>query len=55
MPRRYADYSTADGFTTLNAISSAGSFLLGASTLPFLYNVWRTVRGARRPLPDEEA
>ncbi|MEV1245472.1 cytochrome c oxidase subunit I [Nonomuraea sp. NPDC050022] len=53
MPRRYADYSPADGFTTLNAVSSAGAFLLGASTLPFLYNVWRTARGARRPLPDD--
>jgi cytochrome c oxidase subunit 1 len=53
MPRRYADYSAGDGFTTLNAISSAGAFLLGASTLPFLYNVWRTSRRARRPLPDD--
>ncbi len=42
MPRRYADYLTADGFTTLNTISSIGAFLLGLSTLPFLYNVWHT-------------
>jgi len=42
MPRRYADYSPADGFTTLNEISSIGAFLLGASTLPFLYNVWKS-------------
>ncbi|MDG9724507.1 MULTISPECIES: aa3-type cytochrome oxidase subunit I [unclassified Streptomyces] len=42
MPRRYADYLAADGFTTLNTISSIGAFLLGLSTLPFLYNVWRT-------------
>ena len=40
MPRRYADYGVNDGFTTLNEISSIGAFLLGASTLPFLYNVW---------------
>ncbi|MEV0629447.1 aa3-type cytochrome oxidase subunit I [Nonomuraea wenchangensis] len=53
MPRRYADYSSADGFTTLNAISSAGAFLLGASTLPFLYNIWRTTLGARPTLPDD--
>ncbi|MEV0163352.1 aa3-type cytochrome oxidase subunit I [Nonomuraea fuscirosea] len=53
MPRRYADYSAADGFTTLNAISSAGAFLLGASTLPFLYNIWRTTRGAPPTLPDD--
>ncbi|MYX32770.1 MULTISPECIES: cytochrome c oxidase subunit I [unclassified Streptomyces] len=42
MPRRYADYLAADGFTTLNTISTIGSFLLGASMLPFLYNVWKT-------------
>jgi cytochrome c oxidase subunit 1 len=42
MPRRYADYGVNDGFTTLNEISSIGAFLLGASTLPFLYNVWKT-------------
>jgi cytochrome c oxidase subunit I len=40
MPRRYADYSTVDGFTTLNLVSTVGAFVLGASTLPFLYNVW---------------
>ncbi|GAA4925781.1 cytochrome c oxidase subunit I [Streptomyces coeruleoprunus] len=44
MPRRYPDYLAADGFTALNTISTIGSFLLGASTLPFLYNVWRTAR-----------
>ena len=40
MPRRYADYLRSDGFTTLNTISTIGSFLLGASMLPFLWNVW---------------
>ncbi|HYU85876.1 MAG TPA: cytochrome c oxidase subunit I, partial [Kribbellaceae bacterium] len=44
MPRRYADYLASDGFTTLNMISTIGAFLLGASTLPFLYNVWITRR-----------
>jgi cytochrome c oxidase subunit 1 len=44
MPRRYADYSTLDGFTTLNTISTIGAFVLGASTLPFLYNVWVSYR-----------
>ena len=42
MPRRYADYLPNEGFTTLNMVSSAGAFLLGASILPFLYNVWKT-------------
>jgi cytochrome c oxidase subunit 1 len=45
MPRRVADYLPEDGFTTLNRVSSAGAFLLGASTLPFLWNVWRTLKG----------
>ncbi|MEV2217859.1 cytochrome c oxidase subunit I [Streptomyces sp. NPDC050997] len=42
MPRRYADYLAADGFTALNTLSTVGAFLLGLSTLPFLYNVWKT-------------
>ena len=44
MPRRYADYLPEDGFTTMNRISSAGAFILGASVLPFLWNVYRTAR-----------
>jgi cytochrome c oxidase subunit I len=44
MPRRYADYLPTDGFTTLNTISTIGSFLLGASTLPFIYNVYKSWR-----------
>jgi len=52
-PRRYADYSAADGFTDLNMISSVGAFLLGASTLPFLYNVWRTWKTAPKVMVDD--
>jgi cytochrome c oxidase subunit 1 len=52
-PRRYADYSTLDGFTTLNQISSVGAFLLGASTLPFLYNIWKTARKAPKVTVDD--
>jgi cytochrome c oxidase subunit 1 len=48
MPRRYADYLAADGFTALNTVSTIGSFLLGASMLPFLYNVWKTSHYAPR-------
>jgi cytochrome c oxidase subunit 1 len=44
MARRYADYLPSDGFTTMNTISSIGSFILGASMLPFLYNVYRSYR-----------
>ncbi|MGH3475501.1 MAG: aa3-type cytochrome oxidase subunit I [Nocardioidaceae bacterium] len=47
MPRRYADYPADAGFTTLNQVSSIGAFLLGASTLPFLYNVWKTRRAPK--------
>ncbi|WP_229401969.1 aa3-type cytochrome oxidase subunit I [Micromonospora okii] len=43
-PRRYADYLPQDGFTTLNTISTIGSFILGASTLFFIYNVWKSWR-----------
>jgi cytochrome c oxidase subunit I len=44
MPRRYATYLPGEGFTLENQVSTAGAFLLGASTLPFLYNVWKTWR-----------
>ncbi|SDO36861.1 cytochrome c oxidase subunit 1 [Nakamurella panacisegetis] len=44
MPRRYADYLPADGFTTLNTISTIGAFILGASLLPFGWNVFRSLR-----------
>jgi len=40
MPRRVADYLPDDGFTLLNQVSTIGAFILAASTLPFLYNVW---------------
>ena len=40
MPRRYGDYLASDGFTTLNAVSSIGSILIGVSTLVFLFNVF---------------
>ncbi|NED14678.1 cytochrome c oxidase subunit I [Streptomyces sp. SID9124] len=53
MPRRYADYLATDGFTTLNTLSTIGAFLLGLSTLPFLYNVWRTRRYGERVTSDD--
>ncbi|SBT41625.1 aa3-type cytochrome oxidase subunit I [Micromonospora narathiwatensis] len=53
MPRRYADYLPSDGFTTLNAVSTIGSFILGVSTLFFMYNVWKSWRyGARVTVDD---
>ena len=54
MPRRIADYLPQDGWTVQNQVSTVGAFILGASTLPFLYNVWisssRSARRARRPV-----
>ncbi|MFF4879947.1 MULTISPECIES: cytochrome c oxidase subunit I [unclassified Micromonospora] len=44
MPRRYADYLPTDGFTTLNTISTIFSFILGVSTLFFIYNAWKSWR-----------
>jgi len=46
MPRRYSDYLAADGFTALHTVSTIGAFLLGLSTLPFVYNVWKTAKYA---------
>jgi cytochrome c oxidase subunit 1 len=48
MPRRYATYLPTDGFTTLNLISTIGSFILGASMLPFFYNVWKTAKYGKK-------
>ena len=40
MQRRIADYLPTEGFTFLNQVSTVGSFLIGISMLPFLWNVW---------------
>ncbi|MEV6327224.1 cytochrome c oxidase subunit I [Streptomyces sp. NPDC051909] len=53
MPRRYSDYLAADGFTALNTVSTIGAFLLGMSTLPFLYNVWHTWRHGEKVETDD--
>jgi cytochrome c oxidase subunit I len=53
MPRRYADYLPSDGFTTLNTISSIGAFVLGASTVPFLWNVFWSYRYGRPVYVDD--
>ncbi|HVV24488.1 MAG TPA: cytochrome c oxidase subunit I [Pseudonocardiaceae bacterium] len=44
MPRRYADYLPSDNFTTLNTVSTIGAYVLGASVLPFVYNVFKSYR-----------
>jgi cytochrome c oxidase subunit 1 len=53
MPRRYADYLPSDGFTTLNTISTIFSFVLGASILPFLYNVVKSWKYGPLALRDD--
>ncbi|MFG3706297.1 cytochrome c oxidase subunit I [Micromonospora sp. NPDC047670] len=44
MPRRYADYLPTDGFTALNTFSTISAFVLGASTLFFIWNAWKSWR-----------
>jgi cytochrome c oxidase subunit 1 len=51
MPRRYADYPAE--FTTLNRVSTIGAFILGISTLFFLYNIYVTARRGKRVETDD--
>ena len=44
MPRRYADYLESDGFTIFNQISTVFSFILGASVIPLVWNVFKSYR-----------
>jgi len=44
MPRRIADYSSTAGWNDLNLLSSIGSFVIAASMLPFLWNVFISLR-----------
>ncbi|WP_369053619.1 aa3-type cytochrome oxidase subunit I [Kineococcus terrestris] len=53
MPRRYADYLVGEGFTTMNQISTIGSFVLGLSFIPFLWNVYKTARYGQRVEVDD--
>jgi len=53
MPRRYADYLASDGFTALNTVSTIGAYILGASTLPFIWNVFRSFRYGERVEADD--
>jgi cytochrome c oxidase subunit 1 len=53
MPRRYADYLPQDNFTTLNMVATIGSFVLGAATLPFLWNVYKSFKFGERVEVDD--
>ena len=47
MPRRIPDYALQ--FASLNLVSSLGAFLLGASQLLLVYNVFRAAAGFGKP------
>jgi cytochrome c oxidase subunit I len=51
-PRRYADYSPTDGFTWMNQVSTVGSFILGASFIPFLWAVYKGVNSPKVEVDD---
>jgi cytochrome c oxidase subunit 1 len=53
MPRRYADYLPDEGFLWENQVSTIGAFILAASTLPFLWNVYATWRNAPKVTIDD--
>jgi cytochrome c oxidase subunit 1 len=44
MPRRFVDYHDSDGFTALNTFSTVGSLVLGASLIPFVWNMYHSYR-----------
>ena len=54
MPRRIANYPFLPGdVTVLNQISSIGSWILGASTFFFLYNVYKTWKYGEQVTKDD--
>ena len=53
MQRRIADYLPGEGFVFLNQFSTVGSFLLGISMLPFLWNVYISHKSAPRVTVDD--
>jgi cytochrome c oxidase subunit 1 len=52
MRRRIANYPASNGWQTLNAISTVGSFVIAASVLVFLINLAVSRRAARPAGPD---
>jgi len=47
MPRRIADYSSTAGWNDLNLAATIGSFLIAIAILPFLWNVFITLRSGQ--------
>jgi len=52
MQRRIADYLPMFGWTLLNQISTFGSFLLGVSFLPFIWNVYKSFQSPKVTVND---
>jgi cytochrome c oxidase subunit I len=52
MVRRIVDYEPNPGWTQLNFLSTVGAFTIALSVLPFLWNVFITLRGPRNA-PDD--
>jgi cytochrome c oxidase subunit 1 len=44
MPRRIADYASDAGWNDWNLLASVGGFIIGASMLPFIWNVFVSLR-----------
>jgi cytochrome c oxidase subunit 1 len=52
MPRRVADYAPDRGWSFLNLVATAGSFLIAAAIVVFLVNVFMTLRKEPTALAD---
>jgi len=52
MTRRIADYPRAEGWGTLNTLSTVGAFVIALGVLVFLVNVWVSLRAPRVAGPD---
>src|SRR6476619_6939263 len=47
MPRRIADYAANAGWNDLNLAATIGGFMIAASMIPFLWNIFSSLRGGK--------
>jgi cytochrome c oxidase subunit 1 len=47
MPRRIADYSSAAGWNDMNLLATVGGFTIAVSMVPFLWNVFVSLRSGK--------
>ena len=47
MPRRIADYSSTAGWNDLNLAATVGGFIIAASMLPLLWNIFISLRSGK--------